>query len=170
MKFNALLAALLCPVAAAAMPRTFTGTWNQVYSNNYVQTTTEIDWKCIKVYTYLDKNTDLAIFKVAHLHGGPQVVVTPVVSADLRDNKITVKGNPRASNSPVKIDSTYDIHPYSNDTVVITGDNNPALYVWTREGSDEEPVDIPRLLAFADKLGFQLHKDQIVPTYNRTTC
>jgi hypothetical protein len=29
---------------------------------------------------------------------------------------------------------------------------------------------IPRLLAFADKLGFQLNKDQIVPTYDKTTC
>lgn len=37
------VAALLCPVAAAAVPGTLTGTWNQVYSNNYVQTTTEID-------------------------------------------------------------------------------------------------------------------------------
>lgn len=110
------------------------------------------------------------MFKVAHLHGGPQVVVTPTVTADLRNDKITVKGNPRSPNTPVKVDSMYDVHTYSNDTMVITGDNNPALYVWTREGSDEEPVDIPRLLAFVDNLGFQLNKDQIVPTYDKTTC
>jgi hypothetical protein len=100
----------------------------------------------------------------------PQVVVTPVVTADFRNNKITVKGNPRSSNSPVKVDSVYDVHQLSNDTVVITGEDKPALFVWTREGSDERPLDIPRLVAFADKLGFKINDNQIVPTYDKTNC
>ena len=162
-------AALLCPTIARAASNTLTGTWDQVYSNKYVQSTTEMDWKCIKVHAYA-QDKQLNIYKVAHLHGGPQVVITPLVTAHLDNDKINIQKNARSSASPVKKDDTFDVHKYSNDTIIITGDDNPALFVWTREGSQEEPIDIPRLMAFAETIGFEVDQDQIVSTYNKTTC
>ena len=163
-------AALLLPAAMTwAASNTLTGTWHQVYSNKYVGSTTEMDWKCIKVHAHT-QGAQLSIYKVANLHGGPQTIITPLVKAHLDKNKIIMHENARSSASPVKQDVTYDVHTYSNDTVIITGEDNPALFVWTREGSQEEPVNIPRLMAFVDTIGFQLNADQIVPTYNKATC
>lgn len=143
------------------------GTWNQLYSNQYVQLTTEIDWKCIKVYVSTnDTSNEMTFFKKASLHGGPQYVVTPKVHAKLYNDPTKYK--------VCSTNKTYDIHHYSNATVVITGKNDPSLYVWQRvseddDDDDDDPVvDVPRLVVFVKKLGM---REQIyVKTYNKTTC
>jgi hypothetical protein len=170
MKLFSLCAALFGPAVAwaAASTTPLAGTWKQIFSNKYVQSTMEMDWRCIKAYAMV---TDQYVFihKIARLHGGSQIVVTPITTAHIDDNKVTV-AHPTIQ-TPVKKDTVYDIHEYSNDTIVITGEDNPALFVWTRDGShDEDPVDIPRLMAFVDKIGFKLNETDIVKTYDKDTC
>ena len=170
MKLFPLVAALLgiTTTAWAATSTSLSGTWRQIYSNAYVQTTREVDWRCIKAYV-IENETGVYIHKIARLHGGPATVVTPVFAVRVKDNKMTVHHT--SVETPVKRDTLYDIHEFSNDTVIITGEDNPALYVWTRDGSrDEGGVDIPRLMAFVDKIGFKLNATDIVPTYDKNAC
>lgn len=143
------------------------GTFYQTYSNMYVQSTTEIDWKCIKVYVDSLENPPRIVFhKTASLHGGPLNVTTPTVEAKILDNAFSIP-----SSGLTKI---YDIHDYSTNTLVITGRDTPALYVWNRQGShDDEPVDIPRLLVYMHDIDFRVHDpfySKIVLTYDDEQC
>lgn len=141
------------------------GTWKQLYSNQYVQLTTEIDWKCITVYVSVndDGSNEMTFYKKAKLHGGPQDVVTPKVHAHLYNNQTKYKVS--------STNKTYDIHPYSNGTVVITGKNDPSFYVWQRsqdDDDDDDVVDVPRLVVFVKKLG--VREQTYIKTYDKTTC
>lgn len=169
--FKLCLLSLLAPCAYGApgspsSPKIqhLNGTWKQLYSNQYVQLTTEIDWKCIQVYVSVnDDSREMTFYKKAKLHGGPQDVVTPNVHARLYNNQTKYKVS---SNN-----KTYDIHPYSNDTVVITGVNDPSFYVWQlsdEDDDDDDVVDVPRLVVFVNKLG--LREQTYIKTYDKTTC
>jgi hypothetical protein len=169
MKIFSLCAALSgSAVAWGAASTSLSGTWKQVFSNRYVQSTSEMDWRCIKAYAMV---TDKHVFvhKLARHHGGPQIVGTPSLTAQIDGGKMTRQHS--LIETPVKKDSVYDIHAFSNDTIVITGEDNPALFVWTRDGSrDPDPVDIPRHMAFVDKIGFKVNETDIVQTYDENTC
>lgn len=175
MRFLTLLATAAATAAVGhaydAFPN-ITGIYRQTHSNMYVQYTTEIDWKCVQVHVKVDDNaTDLEIYKQARLHGGPVTVTTPVQKALLGSNKFTVVVE-HNSVPPVNVRS-YDIHPYSNDTYVITGEDTPSLYVWQLADSTEEPVDIARLQTFLKKIGFDIpdpHYRNITATYDPSTC
>lgn len=176
--FNAPLAAL---VAAAGLGKAadidgaslnMTGLFHQTYSSTYVQSTSEIDWKCVKVHVTPTPRDPawIEIYKEAHLHGGPATVTTPVQLAQLNGSSFTI--TTRGIMSPTRV-RTYDVHAYTNDTYVITGKDDPALYVWTRANSTDEPVDIARLSAYVDELGFDVPDPMyrnITPTYNPKTC
>lgn len=157
----------LCSVSSVHVhgdPVMTSGTYNQLYTNSYVDATTEIDWKCTKVHVTITKPPNdndarhIAFHKTANLHGGPQQVRTPTVSGSIEGNTLTLDT------------SVLDIHPYDNDTVVLTGTTNPSFYVWTRSANtSSEPADIPRMMAFANKLGLSAPV-KLVQTYNHTVC
>ena len=141
------------------------GHWNQLYSNKYVQLTTEIDWKCIHVYVNVSESSkEMTYYKKASLHGGPQTVTTPEVHAHLHNDatKFTVS------------DKNYDVHPYSKNTVIITGEDHPSFYVWqsSSEEKNDDPVDIPRLMVFVKQLGLekqpQFSVNNMIPTFDKT--
>jgi hypothetical protein len=147
------------------------GTWHETYSNNYVQTTSQVDWKCVVVHVRVDDDGDMTLQKTASLHGGPINMTSPLVRTKLQGNTFATPTSFRSS-------VTYDVHPYDNRTVVITGEEVPAMYVWTRppESDDEDdydPVDVPRILAFAEKLGFHSsdrYYNEMVQTYDARSC
>ena len=153
-----------------AQPQSLTGAYLQTYSNMYVQYTTEIDWKCIKVFVSEDKDARfIDIYKEARLHGGPVKVTTPIQRAVLGNANFTVE-MPLSSRFPRQ---SYGTHWFTNDTLVITGEEVPALYVWQRHNSTEEPADIPRLVEFLDKIPFDVPDKtyrEIVSTYNSSSC
>lgn len=174
-----LFSLLLSTLAAVghAFPNTvlanMTGVYRQTHSNMYVHYTTEIDWKCVQVHVTVDEDAaSLEIYKRARLHGGPITVTTPVQKAQVvGDNKFTVITHNALT--PVSYLRAYDVHPYSNDTYVITGEDTPSLYVWQLADSSEEPVDIARLQAFLEKIGFYVpdpHYRNISVTYDLDTC
>ena len=153
------------------------GTWNQRFSSMYVQSTTEGDWRCIKVNVTVDDQNRVSWYKTAHLHGGPLTVTTDTRYAQLHGDKVTVKTHVDAlrlkdTKVMMKTTSVYDVHSYSNQTLVITGEDDPALYVWTKEGYDEG-IDVPRLHAYLQELGFIVKDDEynfIVETYDNSKC
>lgn len=159
---------LLLAALVVAKPISLNGTWLQLYSNGYVQSTSEIDWRCVRVQALVD-GSDLSIQKTASLHGGPISVTSPLIHARLLDdNKFAVPTSLRSS-------VTYDVHVYDNNTVVITAEQTPALYVWTRPfpADDDDPIDVPRLAAFTQRIGFESNDpyyNRIVQTYNNTQC
>lgn len=161
------------------------GTWRQVYSNPYVQATAEIDWACVEVdiaAPFPDPET-LVLTKRAYLHGGPQTVTTPGFSATLEDgHKLvfpkaaaivvhTLRGAPAS----IKVDRVFDLHRYNNDTLVVTGENDPTLLVWAR-GQGADPANVPSpedVEAFVANLGFRPANPAyatVKSTYNATAC
>jgi hypothetical protein len=170
MNIVAIVLALLVQ-GMCALPIPLDGTWKQTYSNVYVQSTTEIDWHCIQVFVTMTDPaaTQMTFYKKASLHGGPIMVTTPTYEAHLVNDTFTLR------------EKNYDIHPYSNDTYVITGKDDPSMFVWTREddssddNDEQAPIDVPRLTAFIKKLGIETHTPignygKIVQTYDSNTC
>ena len=169
MRFQGLALLLFCSSLGNAF--SIEGAYHQTHSNMYVQYTTEIDWKCVKVHANVDNDTTLSLQKQARLHGGPVTVMTPIQTAVLGPNKsnFTVE-TPHSSRFPRQ---TYDLHWYTNDTVVVTGEETPALFVWQRANTTEEPVDIARLETFLAEIPFDVPDPiyrKIASTYDRSTC
>lgn len=166
MFLRSFIAFLLAPTAAVSL----TGSYRQTHSNMYVQYTSEIDWKCVKVHaTADDDNMVLDLYKEAKLHGGPVTVVTPVQRAILTKDKFTV-ATPMSSKFTRQ---SYDLHWYDNDTLVVTGEQTPALYVWQRANSSAEPADIARITAYLRNISFDVPDPtyrEIKPTYDVKTC
>ncbi len=174
--FASVLFFVVSVVSSESAPLLTTGTYNQLYTNAYVDSTTEIDWKCTQVHvTVHDDNHGVRVVyhKTAQLHGGPQTVKTPTFAGRLIGGTLT-------SNA-----SEWDLHSYNPETLVLTGTTNPSMYVWTRStsssesesesesesdsGNSGEPADIPRLMVFVTKLGLRAPL-RLVPTYNDTAC
>jgi hypothetical protein len=157
--------ASLAPCLALGL--SLAGSYRQTHSNMYVQYTTEIDWKCVMVYATAndeDDPTTLDLYKQARLHGGPVTITTPVQKVEVGPSNLTVA-------QPLK--QTYGIHWLNNDTVVITGQETPSLYVWQRSNSSGEPVDIPRLTAYLTTIPFDVPDAtyrQIRVTYDVENC
>lgn len=164
-----LLLALLHTAHAATV--TLHGKWNQLFSNLYVYRTSEVDWKCVRVFVDVNGST-MSFYKRASLHGGPVDVTTPVLHTTLMNDKFAVPTSFRSS-------ITFNVHPYNNHTVIVTGEEVPALYAWVRpdavdrDNDDDQVLDVPRLLAFVKHIGFASRDpsdDVLVETYDRKAC
>jgi hypothetical protein len=154
--------------ALALTTADLTGTWHQVYSNAYIQATTEIDWHCVRVDIAEGGDGEVVVVKQASLHGGPQNVTTPAFRARLVDGHRLA---PAVAVSNLRGAAAFDLHPYPNDTLVVTGVAEPALFVWTREGKPAPPAGDVEV--FAKDLGF-LPVDPayalVGTAYNATAC
>lgn len=98
------------------------GTWVQPLSNYYVQTTSEIDWKCVKADFYREHG-NLYLVKTAYLHDpstGSNVTTVPaLVTFDTANSTMTLSSD------------VLDIRYASEHIVVVTGRTTPSVYVWT---------------------------------------
>jgi hypothetical protein len=108
------------------------GTWLQPLSNYYVQTTSEVDWKCVEATFYKDHG-QLFMVKTAVLHDietGNNVSSVPVeVNFDADNNTMTLS-IPGGSSS---LDDVYDIREASEHLIVVTGRDSPSVFVWTTD-------------------------------------
>lgn len=133
------LALLLCSSIGSYAVNPFeniTGEWQQVYSDYFVQSTTEIDWFCVNVTIEETYDEDvLTLTKRAYLHGGdidmasfPRLITT-------FDSGLTWI-----------IGAQQFINRYNGskeNVTVLTGIDGLSLFVWTRNktaflGSSEE--------------------------------
>lgn len=162
--------------AANTAPPHVNGTWRQVYTNTFVQGTTEIDWRCVVVDVTLVNGSRADIRKSARLHGGPVIInVTTHVEFDestLAFRKDVGMFAPSLRSMPTHL--TYNLHPFDNQTWVITGQEEPSVVVWTQdEGSGSEPQDISRLSEYLEELDFDPPDDEykkLILTYDTTLC
>ncbi len=122
------------------------GTWKQVLTNYYVQTTTEIDWTCTRVLFYTVNET-LMMSKHAYIHD------------PLLNNTVTLPGVPVTLNDTSALinNVTYDVRVANEDMLFVTGRDEPSLFVWT--------LDISKF--YSDDLGNVLN-DLIIYNYTST--
>ena len=147
----------------------FLGDWQQSYSDAYVQTTSEVDWKCVEVHVEKANGNDtvLGVSKTAYLHRIPSL--TPF----FRTEKTTVNTTLR-----VKEDDTLEVSdgsflPHSlevrileDDMVVLTGIELPTLYIWTKQSTDT--ANISRVLEDLERWNYVTPEKFPLPSYWET--
>lgn len=107
--------------------------WIQIYSNYYVQSTTQIDWKCVTVDTRLADGV-VNVSTHALVHGLPtdKVTVTSVFNVSTEGNTtqlINKKEHLLVRDVTYKADDHGDEHAII-DYAILTASNNMSLYVW----------------------------------------
>lgn len=118
---------LLAPTVTATL-RPYEGRWDQVYSNYYIQSTSEIDWKCITVDLNLtDDDNKILMSKTASLHGGPIFIRTINTTIAEVTSNVWQMGK-----IPFILRKTDDERSY----LVLTGLDNLSLFVWARNASE----------------------------------
>ena len=99
------------------------GDYYQIYSNRYVQITSEIDIKCVNVSIHTDVDNIVTITKTGYVHG---LKATPY--------NITYKfqeTSPTVLYTPEIVLDVRDVGP-SKDYIIVTGHDNLSLYVWVK--------------------------------------
>jgi len=106
--------------------QSFTGDWIQISSNYFVQTTSEVDWKCVRVTVNQTTNNILTIGKSPYIHGvyySPNKVVN-----NYTENDKTLENGPNSlvikALGPI-IDEKYDY-------TILAGIDNITLFIWAR--------------------------------------
>ena len=156
MKFLRILTALLCAVCpvVSGSPHLratqqdasgpFYGSWLQVYSNFYVQSTSEVDYHCVQVDVQPVNHsiTKLSITKSAYQHGNINqpvrwtqlynVTWLDTTDKEAEDNMVLV---PLLSGSSVVI--PLWLRRRDPDYIIWTGMDNKTLFVWAHEPSQQ---------------------------------
>ena len=126
MKFlKAIITIIITTAAAAAIPD-ISGPWTQAYSDYYVQTTAEIDWKCIDTNINIVNDTSLVIHKHARLHGLLRSNVNTFKNYTIvttGDNRVFLKNG----------NTTLHLYFPIPDCIILISMNNLTLFVMTRD-------------------------------------
>ena len=140
---------------------TIQGSWIQVYSNHYVQSTSEIGYDCVRVRVEQDfsmlENPNIIVAKTAFEHGN---LLQPVFwsysyalsfsdpsSSDFADNLLL---SPLLHSSSVVV--PLRLRQTTDNYVLWTGNDNKTMFVWARHSleaeEDENVVDYLKKLQF----------------------
>lgn len=114
------LLSLFC-LMGATLAELIPSDYVQVYSNYYVQSTTEIDWKCIRVSVTQDQDR-LNVTKNGYLHG---IYGSPVKS--IMSYNVTGKNKFKGEKE------TLVLRVENEDYLLWTGTNNLTMYVWAKD-------------------------------------
>ena len=110
------------------------GIWIQSMSNYYVQSTSEIDWKCVLVQITEPGDGTFLINKTALMHspvdGVP--VETPAATFVLNTDASTL-----VQRTGLRRSSHFQVREDTPDTLILTGLDDPSAYVWTRKNITE---------------------------------
>jgi len=154
-----LLNFLLLPLAAAAsaLPG-LSGLWYQTFSSHFLQSSFEIDWKCVQVEVLPVEENSYQVFRTARLHGGPVIYRPPPATFEYVNSTLV---------SPPFV---YDVHVISNkSTVVLTDEFQPFIYVFERNLSRRHSgAQIEKKLV---QWGIELNYDtSLVESYDPDNC
>lgn len=107
------------------------GNWSQVVSNYYVQSTTEVDWKCVTVHVDVQDPASIAVAKTAFLHSPKygRLYTTPTQIYSMTEDTLVT----RVPGESLRRSRSYLIRSASADLVVLTGIEDPAVYVWSKK-------------------------------------
>lgn len=140
------------PFARAAPPQNLTGDWFQVWSDHYVQSTTEIDWKCVVARMEESLEGGWELTKHARLHSvvGPRVT-TPTTRMVWKEAEAEFEVRSKAATAAT---TTYRLRELTPDAWVLTGNEDPSLYVFTKDvDTFWKDKEVP-LLAQLDAWGY----------------
>jgi len=110
------------------------GDYVQVYSNYFIQSTSEIDWKCVQIYfTMPNGGPYINSTKTAYLHGRTDEIVNVK-----KNYRVDVKNNNTYLRSKTESLLIRMIEPsYSDpDYFVASGVNNITLFVFAKNYTD----------------------------------
>jgi hypothetical protein len=107
------------------------GSWIQIYSNYYVQTTSEIDWKCVTINLTPINESLVKINKTASLHG----ISSNIISKETKYS-VTLNANDTVLTSGKQVLSIRKWGSRDDnktlDYLILTHSNNISLFVWTQ--------------------------------------
>jgi len=140
-----LLPMLLGHAAAGVAPTLRAGSWVQLLSDQFVQATTEMDWHCVRAVIIPVRETNATtvyhLIKAARLHSpdGP-LVKTPAVEISLEEDgqRLRMYHSLLLSGEPYQ---HFMVRNRTSDLLVLTGENEPSLYVYVRDVHEFEEDD-----------------------------
>ncbi len=146
------LLGLLTTILASCLVRGFeiAGPWIQPLSNNYVQQTTEVDWKCVQVEMIPRDKDQWWMIKTANVHGLSALTIFPAQQLTYLPHKnvvhISYSTDRRTLRSLVtNVTYVYTVRYFNDSTmVVLTGDPEPSVFVWVRPWAS---VSLPDIVA-----------------------
>jgi hypothetical protein len=118
----------------------------------YVQTTSEVDWKCVTVSLTEPEPGVLTMVKSARLHSA-----SDGVTVDSYPANYTIKDDHLVPYPPesTRRNRSFLIREAGPDLVVLTGRDDPSVYVWTsRDLYDYYAEDHLRIIGDLDLWGF----------------
>lgn len=139
-----------------------TGTWQQVYSNYFVQSTTEIDWYCVTVDIEKTPDDTYTVSKQASLHGGVVTLSTPPKPLLVENDTTWWIGEKPFVNR----------YPNETDLIVLTGWDDLSLFVWSRNSTKEFLESDTNSLVLSDLQLWNytgLYKKPVLMSCNRNT-
>lgn len=144
------------------------GSWYQIYSNFYVQSTSEIDYRCVTVRANQTKTGDIIIQKQALEHGNSRlplnwsqfysVLWQTEDHTVLDDNLVLV---PSSNNSALTV--PIWVRHAESDYIIWTGKDNKTLFVWSHSIDN---LSNPKILTKLAELDFTGRYKLPVPSYS----
>lgn len=137
MKFIIPIVRFMCACVGCVAAKPFSdllkGEWIQIYSNYFVQSTTEIDWKCVRI-SIAGNNNALNVTTKAFVHGIPSedISILHTYNVSTASDNTTILTNQKEK---LRIRKSGLLEENNLDYVVLTPANNISLYVWTRNFS-----------------------------------
>jgi hypothetical protein len=153
----------LLGLASAARELALAQDWFQAYSDYYIQSTQEIDWKCVTVQ--VNQTDDPGVFtfvKHGALHGGTRPVTSLIYTAVLAGPVATIS-NPNAQ-------AIYDIKELTEDLAVFTSSTDESLFVWTTNPDGIPDEQKLYLLNQLESWGFSSGYKEPMESYDFEAC
>lgn len=134
--------------------KNLSGKWIQVLSNKYVQETTEINWSCVTAEFQPRPSTsnsfqEFILVKRAFVYPANNVTVTcqHLIWDDFELRIFHPISQTQAS-------KCYQIRELTNNILVMTGEDEPSLYVYTRNLQEYKKKDESRIVKYLKVLGY----------------
>jgi hypothetical protein len=115
------------------------GDWVQVYSNNYIQTTSEIDWYCVTINVSPYKTSMFKIQKYTNIHDiepfSTYISFYNNYSYSSHDNKYNFSPS-TIFHYKYQLINTDDLRNNTFDYLIWTLNDDISYYVWARNFTD----------------------------------
>lgn len=150
--------------------------YKQMFTNQYVSDTQQIDWKCVSVTPCMQKESQTLRISMRYwMHANPLLLASVQETFDVIPVNGTILLIKEGSSSSTQILSyasswTEDSDP---EVIVFTGKDSPAVYVWAKNALQFMVDGYQKVYSFLNSNGlldpsnYLLH---VIPTYDPLLC